>query len=187
MYDKEAQRNKQPKEKMNLWNSIPTFNTISNPFSLAEVNCVIEITKDTNVKYEYDTALGVFKLDRCLISAMRYPCNYGFIPQTVGDDGDPLDVIIYSGAPLMTGTLVSGNVIGALDMEDKGKKDYKILVVPSFNSHKITSLASLEENYLEIVKDFFSHYKNVSQSKVVVKDWIGRESALEIVRQCSRK
>ena len=167
---------------MNLWKSIPPFNHSDNPFSQEEVNCVIEIPKDTNVKYEYDVALGVFKLDRCLISAMRYPCNYGFVPQTIGDDGDPLDVVVYSGAPLNTGTLVTGHGLGCLDMEDKGKKDYKILVVPSFNSRKLGGLADLEENYLDIVEDFFSHYKNVSGSKVVIKGWLDKAETSNIIK-----
>lgn len=172
---------------MNLWKSIPPFNNPKNPFVLQEVNCVVEIPKDTNVKYEYDVEFGVFRLDRCLISAMRYPCNYGFIPQTLGDDGDPLDAIIYSGAPLNTGTLITGQLICALDMEDKGRKDYKMLVVPSFNAHKIKTAENLEENYLEIVKDFFSHYKNVSGSKVVVREWLDKEQARAILKESHEK
>ncbi len=162
---------------MNLWNGIPTFNR------QGEINAVIEITKDTNVKYEYDIELGAFRLDRCLISAMRYPCNYGFLPRTIGDDGDPLDVIIYSGAPLVTVCIVSGEVLGALDMEDKGKKDYKILIVPSFNAHKVKQLSDIEENYLDVVKDFFNHYKNVTKSKVSVNGWIGSEETMELIEK----
>lgn len=166
---------------MNLWKEIPTFNGSGNPFSEEEVNCIIEISKDTNVKYEYDTNFGVFKLDRCLISAMRYPCNYGFIPRTLGDDGDPLDIVIYSGVPLNMGTLVSGKVLGALDMDDKGKRDCKILVVPSFNSKKINSLQDLEEDYLEIIKDFFSHYKNITGSKMLIKNWLNKQQARDVI------
>ena len=147
---------------MNLWRDINVFD------SSGDLNSVVEISKDTNVKYEYDIDLGVFKLERCLISAMRYPCNYGFIPRTMGADGDPLDIIIYSGVPLVTGCVVSGRVIGALDMEDKDQKDYKILIVPSFNSHKIKKLEDLEENYLDIIRDFFSYYKNVTKRRIKI-------------------
>ncbi len=160
---------------MNLWNDLETFT----PFG--EALSVIEISKDTNVKYEYNIDEGVFVLERCLISAMRYPCNYGFLPQTLGDDDDPLDVIIYSGVPLNMGCVVNGKVLGALDMEDKGKKDYKILIVPSFNREKITSLQDIEEEYLAVIADFFSHYKNVSGSRVKVNGWIGADETLKII------
>lgn len=162
---------------MNLWRDIDPITPEG------EINSVIEISKDTNVKYEYDHNLGVFKLDRCLISAMRYPCNYGFIPKTIGDDGDPLDVIIYSGVPLIAGCVVTGRILGALDMEDKGHKDYKILIIPSFNSRRINKLEELEENYLEIIKDFFSYYKNVTGSKVKINNWLGVEETLQIIRK----
>jgi inorganic pyrophosphatase len=99
----------------------------------------------------------------------------------MGADGDPLDIIIYSGVPLVTGCVVSGRVIGALDMEDKDQKDYKILIVPSFNSHKIKKLEDLEENYLDIIRDFFSYYKNVTKSKVKINGWLGAEETLQII------
>ena len=89
-----------------------------------EVDCVVEIGKDTNLKYEYDERLHVFRLDRCLLSSMSYPCTYGFIPSTKADDGDALDMLIYSPASMMTGTVCTCRVIGALDMTDGGKKDW---------------------------------------------------------------
>ena len=105
-----------------------------------EVDCVVEIGKDTNLKYEYDERLHVFRLDRCLLSSMSYPCTYGFIPSTKADDGDALDMLIYSPASMMTGSVCTCRVIGALDMTDGGKKDYKVLGVPTFNPRPIKDI-----------------------------------------------
>src|SRR5690554_3646884 len=94
-----------------------------------EVDCVVEIAKDTNVKYEYDERLNVFRLDRCLLSSMNYPCSYGFVPSTLADDGDAIDMLIYNSAPLQTGTVVTCRVVGVLDMTDGGKKEDRKSVV----------------------------------------------------------
>ena len=95
-----------------------------------QVNCVIEIPKGKNTKYEYDEELGVFKLTRCLISSLNYPINYGFIPQTIAQDDDPLDVLVYNHDPLDVGTVAECRVIGVLDFVDNGEIDNKILAVP---------------------------------------------------------
>ena len=80
-----------------------------------QVNVIVEIAKDTNTKYEYDIDTGLLILNRCLISSMRYPINYGFIPQTIGDDNDPVDVLVYSEAPMQPGCVVKGcRIIGGL-------------------------------------------------------------------------
>ena len=106
---------------MNLYN-LPTHKE-----SPKRVNAIVEIPKDTNVKYEYDPIHSVFSYDRSLISAMVYPSSYGFIPSTLAEDGDALDILIYNAVPIQTGTLVECRVIGVLDMEDDGFKDFKIL------------------------------------------------------------
>ncbi len=115
-----------------------------------EVDCVVEIGKDTNLKYEYDERLHVFRLDRCLLSSMSYPCTYGFIPSTKADDGDALDMLIYSPASMMTGTVCTCRVIGALDMTDGGKKDYKVLGVPVFNPRPIKDIGDVDQMFLRI-------------------------------------
>ena len=152
------------------------------PESPQRVNAVVEIPKDTNVKYEYDCELGVFVYDRSLLSAMVYPASYGFIPQTLGEDGDALDILIYNAMPINTGTMVESRVIGVLDMEDEGLKDYKILATPVSHVKEYRSLADIDPNFLVICQNFFAHYKDLNDKKVKVFDWHEADFAKEIVR-----
>lgn len=147
------------------------------------VNAVVEIPKGTSTKYEYDYELEIFRLDRCLTSAMVYPANYGFIPGTLGADGDPLDILVYANAPIMRTTLVECTVIGALDMIDDGAKDYKILGVPTSAIKKKTDIHQVSKLFLDVTKNFFQHYKDLSNKKVLVHDWLDREAALQIIRE----
>jgi inorganic pyrophosphatase len=146
------------------------------------VNCVVEIPKDTNVKYEYDPNNNIFKVDRCLISAMRYPVNYGFIPQTLADDGDPLDIIIYSRFSFTTGCVSECKIIGGLDMTENGKKDYKIIGVPTF-IESVNHIKDLKDDWLEVTRDFFKNYKNVEKKKVTVGKWFTANKAKQIVKK----
>jgi|TARA_R100000278_G_scaffold106729_1_gene83310 inorganic pyrophosphatase len=146
------------------------------------VNCVVEIPKDTNVKYEYDPNNNIFKVDRCLISAMRYPVNYGFIPQTLADDGDPLDIIIYSRFSFTTGCVSECKIIGGLDMTENGNKDYKIIGVPTF-IESVNHIKDLKDDWLEVTRDFFKNYKNVEKKKVTVGKWFTANKAKQIVKK----
>ena len=149
------------------------------------VNAIVEIPKGTSTKYEYDQELEIFRLDRCLTSAMVYPTNYGFIPNTLGADGDPLDILVYANAPIQRTTLVECRVIGVLDMDDDGDKDYKILGVPTSGVKKKTDIHQVSRLFLDVTKNFFQHYKDLSNKKVLVHDWLDREAALEIIRKDS--
>ena len=122
---------------MNLYN-IPIHQKSPNI-----ANAIVEIPKGTSVKYEYDKDLGVFKYDRSLTSAMTYPCSYGYIPNTLGEDGDPLDFLVYNATPIDRATLVECKVIAVLDMEDDGEKDYKILGVPTSHVRRHYNLKAL--------------------------------------------
>jgi inorganic pyrophosphatase len=146
------------------------------------INCVVEIPKDTNVKYEYDPKNNIFKVDRCLISAMRYPVNYGFIPQTLADDGDPLDIIIYSRFSFTTGCVSECKIIGGLDMTENGNKDYKIIGVPTF-IESVNHIKDLKDDWLEVTRDFFKNYKNVEKKKVTVGKWFTANKAKQIVKK----
>ena len=146
------------------------------------INCVVEIPKDTNVKYEYDPDLDIFKVDRCLISAMRYPVNYGFVPQTKADDGDPLDIIIYSRFSFVTGSVSECKVISGLDMTEDGKKDYKIIGVPTF-IESVNHIKDLKDDWLEVSRDFFKNYKNVEKKKVTVGKWFTANKAKQIIKK----
>jgi inorganic pyrophosphatase len=149
------------------------------------VNAVVEIPKDSNAKYEYNQDLNMFVLDRCLISSMRYPASYGFIPQTLSDDGDPLDILVYNTVPILTGTLVECRIVGALQTYDCGVPDYKILGIPMYNPNQYNDITDIDEVFLEVTADFFTHYKNYNKKTkpVVVDKWINRENALSIVKE----
>lgn len=161
---------------MNLYN-IPTHKN-----SPEYINAIIEIPRETSAKYEYDNHLEIFRLDRCLQSAMVYPGNYGFIPNTLAADGDPLDVVVFNRTPILRGTLVECKVLGSLNMEDDGVKDYKILAVPTCHYREYDSLADIDDLFLDVTKNFFEHYKDLDSKKVTVGKWHGKQRAQEIVR-----
>lgn len=149
------------------------------------VNAVIEIEEGSKNKYEYDGNMGVFMYDRCLTSAMVYPASYGFIPNTLCDDGDPLDIMVISPEPIKRATVVESKVLGVLDMEDEGAKDYKIIAVPNFYTRKYFGLKDLEDSFLQISKNFFAHYKDLSTNgdRVKVLDWHDKELAFKIIEE----
>jgi len=144
-----------------------------------EVDCVVEIGKDTNVKYEYDEHLHVFRLDRCLLSSMSYPCSYGFVPSTLADDGDAIDMLIYNSASLNTGTVVTCRVVGVLDMTDGGKKDYKILGVPLYTPRPIRDIHDVDPMFLKITRNFFQYYKELEGKNVQIGEWLDSKFARE--------
>ena len=163
---------------MNLYN-IPTHKN-----SPEYVNSVIEIPKGTNAKYEYDTELEMFVMDRCLISAMSYPANYGFIPKTHAEDGDPLDIIIFNNIPIDRGVLVRCKVVGALDMIDGGEKDYRIIGIPEYHSkcNEYNCYKDLDPLFLKVAANFFKHYKDLNGKAVTINSWLGASQARDIVR-----
>jgi inorganic pyrophosphatase len=120
-------------------------------------------------------------LDRCLLSSMNYPCSYGFVPSTLGDDGDALDMLIYNSAPLMTGTVVSCRVLGVLDMTDGGRKDYKLVGVPLYNPNNYQDITAIDPMFLKVAKNFFQYYKELEGKSVELGDWMGAERAREII------
>lgn len=161
---------------MNLYN-IPTHKN-----SPEIINAIIEIPRETSAKYEYDKELGIFRLDRCLQSAMVYPGNYGFIPNTLAADGDPLDVVVFNRTPIERGTLVECQVLGSLNMEDNGAKDYKILAVPVSHYRSYDTLSDIDDLFLDVTKNFFEHYKDLNNTNVTVGKWHGKQRAHEIIR-----
>lgn len=149
-----------------------------------QVNCIVEIPKGKNTKYEYDEKLQIFKLERCLISSLTYPVNYGFVPQTIAQDGDPLDVLVYNHDALDTGTVAECRVIGVLDFLDKGEIDNKILAVPNHSPvEKYSKLSDFDESFLKIIKHFFRIYKEDINGDVKVGDWHNGKKALSIVKE----
>lgn len=161
---------------MNLWHDVPRGDA-------ENLNIIIEIPKMSRVKYELDKETGLIKYDRVLYSPMHYPANYGFVPQTLWEDGDPLDVLVLGDEPLVPGCLMEGRVIGVLDMIDGGEGDAKVLAVPTKDPRwtKTKNISDLEPHTLEEIKHFFTVYKDLQKKKVEVGEWRDRTSALKDV------
>lgn len=144
---------------------------------------VIEIPTGSNVKYELDKRTGLLRLDRVLYSAVHYPANYGFIPQTFAEDNDPLDVLVLCQEPVQPLTLVDSRAIGVMTMVDSGKKDHKILAVaihdPEYNGFHEAS--ELPAHRLAMLRRFFQDYKTLEGKVVEVEEFESSAAALPII------
>lgn len=144
---------------------------------------VIEIPTGSNVKYELDKRTGLLRLDRVLYSAVHYPANYGFIPQTFAEDDDPLDVLVLCQEPVQPLTLVDSRAIGVMTMVDSGKKDHKILAVaihdPEYNGFHEAS--ELPAHRLAMLRRFFQDYKTLEGKVVAVEEFESSAAALPII------
>tara|TARA_B100002019_G_C21179581_1_gene552919 strand:+ start:81 stop:605 length:525 start_codon:yes stop_codon:yes gene_type:complete len=168
---------------MNLVNDIPIGDETP-----CVINAIVEVEKDTNAKYEYDEKLNIFRLSRCLFSSMRYTCSYGFVPQTYALDDDPLDVLIYNNVPIRTSTLVECQPIACLDMDDTGKKDYKVLAVPTSHVKEYKSIKDLDPHWVSTTYNFFSHYKDLEENKSVsINGWLSRSETKKIISAAHKR
>ena len=153
-----------------------------------EVNVVIEVQVGGEpIKYEVDKASGALFVDRFMTTAMHYPCNYGYIPQTLADDGDPVDVLVITPFALSPGVVVTCRPIGVLKMDDEAGGDSKLLAVPIDKVLPIYTHWQKPEDInqmrLKAIQHFFEHYKDLEAGKwVKVKGWEGPDSAKEEVR-----
>lgn len=149
---------------------------------------VIEIPKDGTNKFEYDKQLHVFKLDRNLHSPVHYPGDYGFIPSTLSDDGDPLDVLVLVDTPSFTGCVLEVRPIGVLDMIDQGQPDEKILAVGEGNPRyeDVSSYSQVYPHILREIKHFFSIYKDLEGKRVEVRGWKDADVAREIIAKSQK-
>lgn len=155
----------------------------------AEINAVIEIPRGDTNKYEYDKQLHVFRLDRNLYSPVHYPGDYGFIPSTLSEDGDPLDVLVLVDAPSFTGCVMTVRPIGALRMIDQGSEDEKILAV-GLNNPIYENLNDYSEIYPHLlleIEHFFSVYKELEAKRTRVKGWDDAARAREIVTESQQR
>jgi inorganic pyrophosphatase len=153
-----------------------------------KVNVFIEIPKDGNIKYELDKESGVIFVDRFLHTAMNYPFNYGFIPNTLSEDGDPVDVLVLGEQILMPGVVIPSKIIGMLEMEDEAGIDTKILAVPTEkvdpSSKEINDISDVNESIKNKIKHFFENYKTLEPDKwVKIKDWKGQKEAIAAVKK----
>ena len=154
-----------------------------------DVNVIVEVPIGGEpIKYEMDKASGALFVDRFLHTPMRYPGNYGFVPHTLSDDGDPIDVLIASTRPIMPGAVISCRPIGVLKMSDEGGEDEKIVAVPSDKLTKrylkIKEVSDLPEITLEQIKHFFEHYKDLEPGKwVKVTGWGDAAEARKMINE----
>ncbi|HEX5631601.1 MAG TPA: inorganic diphosphatase [Gemmatimonadales bacterium] len=162
------------------WHDIPVG---SDP--PARVNAIIEIPTNERNKYELDKDLGIFRLDRVLYSAVHYPGDYGFIPRTLGDDGDPLDILVLSTIPFFTGCLVEARPIGVFNLVDKGKGDEKVLAVPVGDPYAddMQDLDDVPAHYLKEIEHFFRVYKDLEGTRTESRGFQDAHAARELVQR----
>ncbi len=147
--------------------------------------CVVEIPKGSKKKYELDKDTGMIILDRILYTSTCYPANYGFIPRTYGDDGDPLDVLLICSEPLEPLTLVRAYPIGVISMIDNGHDDEKIIAIPFTdpNYNQYTDIDQLPRHIFDEMQHFFSVYKNLENKETAVDEVANRSVALCVIRE----
>jgi inorganic pyrophosphatase len=153
------------------------------------VNAIIEVPQGGHNKYEYDEKLGVIKLDRVLHSPLHYPFDYGFIPETRSDDGDHLDVMVYTNAPMFPGCLIEVRPVAIMYMSDEHGVDEKILAVPLNNpnfSH-ITRMRDVPPHSLKEIEHFFREYKRLENKEVQVDGWDLRKQAYRVIKSANKK
>jgi len=151
-----------------------------------KVNAVIEIPYGSHIKYEVDKDSGAVMVDRVMYSAMFYPANYGFVPNTLADDGDPADIMVLTDYPLAPGSVIKCRLIGVLVMEDESGMDEKLMAVPLTKVdptyENINSLEDLPKHTLAKIKNFFETYKMLEPNKwVKVKEYKGKEEATALL------
>ena len=153
------------------------------------LNTIIEIPKGCKVKYELDKETGLLRVDRVLYSSVMYPANYGFIPRSYGEDGDPLDVLVLMQEEVVPLSIVRARPIGMMNMLDQGQKDEKIICIhlddPAFSGYR--HIRELPEHSLRELKRFFEDYKKLEDKDVLVQDFMEPERAERAVMDSLRR
>ncbi len=163
---------------MNLWHEISAGDDIPNI-----INVIVEIPKGSKNKYEIDKENGLIKLDRAMKSAQDYPFDYGFVPQSLWDDGDALDVVLLTTYPLFPGILVEARPVAVMRMIDGGEGDDKVIAVPKNDPRfeEIHDLADINKHTIKEIKHFFETYKTIDGKKVEINGVEGKVEAYEAV------
>jgi inorganic pyrophosphatase len=165
---------------INLWQALPP-----GPHVPETVYCVVEIPKGSRNKYEYSKKAGVIKLDRVLYSSMHYPSDYGLIPQTHAEDGDPLDILVMVSEPTFAGCVIEARPVAIFHMLDRGDPDEKVLAVPAtdplFNDYH--DIGDVPKHFLSEVAHFFQTYKQLQGIDVTPKGWEGALAARQSILQ----
>ncbi|MDQ2712732.1 MAG: inorganic diphosphatase [Acidobacteriota bacterium] len=149
------------------------------------VRAIIEIPKNSSNKYEYDGNLNLFRLDRALYSPMHYPGDYGFIPGTLSEDGDPLDIIVLVDEPSFTGCLMEVRPVGILEMVDSKENDQKVLAVPNRNP-RFESIHTIDQVFPHTRREieyFFSIYKELQGAKTEIRGWGNPREARRVITE----
>lgn len=166
---------------MNIWHDISESRITPEDFE-----ALIEIPKGCKEKYELDKETGMLRLDRVLYTSTVYPANYGFLPRTLADDGDPLDVLVLGNAPIYPMTLVRCYPIGVIKMIDSGSMDEKIIAIPfkdpNYNVYK--DISELPQHIFEEMMHFFEVYKTLEHKSTTVKEISHRDEAIAIIEKC---
>ncbi|MBQ8882616.1 MAG: inorganic diphosphatase [Clostridia bacterium] len=164
----------------NIWHDISPKRINANDFI-----CVIEISKGSKKKYELDKETGLLMLDRILYTSTHYPANYGFIPRTYGDDGDPLDVLLLCSEEIEPLTLVRAYPIGVISMIDNGRNDEKIIAIPfndpTYNQYK--NIDELPVHIFDEMRHFFSVYKNLENKDTAVNEVSEKNEAIRVINE----
>lgn len=149
------------------------------------VNTVVEIPEGSRLKVEWDRQRAAFMLDRVEPKIFAKPCNYGFIPQTLDEDGDELDVLLVTDTPLTTGLVVEARILGVMKFVDDDEVDDKIIAVPSDDRHNGNAIQSLEDLPAQLIKQIefhFNHYKDLKKpGSTIVKEFAGVDAAKQVV------
>ena len=150
------------------------------------MNLVVEIPAGSRNKYEYNSVAGLMALDRVLHSSVRYPFDYGFVPNTLAEDGAPLDAMVIMEEPTFAGCLITARPIGYLDMIDCGAHDGKLLCVPEADGRQsgLRSIRQIAVNQLEDVAEFFRTYKNLEGRAVEILGWKDAEDVPDLLERC---
>ncbi len=166
---------------MNIWHDISAERITRKKFE-----AFIEISKGSKTKYELDKETGLLRLDRVLYTSTVYPANYGFIPRTFADDGDPLDVLVLCGEAILPSTLVSCYPIGVIKMVDGGSLDEKIIAIPfgdpTYNGYY--DIQELPKHVFDEMMHFFEVYKSLEHKQTTVKEICHRDEAMDIIDKC---
>ena len=161
-----------------MLNSVPAGRSVPD-----DINVVIEIPLHGGpVKYEIDKETAALMVDRIMATAMHYPCNYGFVPQTLADDGDPVDALVVTPLPLTVGSVIRARPVGVLEMADESGEDAKIIAVPvdklTTDYAEVMGPDDLPSRLLSEISHFFEHYKDLEPGKwVQIRDWKGADAA----------
>lgn len=167
---------------MNLWHDITIGKNAPEEF-----NCIIEISKGSHNKYEIDKETGLIKLDRANYNASPYPCDYGFIPQTLWEDGDAIDVLLLSTYPIDPGILVKARPVGLMELVDEDESDYKIIAVP-VNDLRWNDVKDIEDVNKHTLKEFKHYWEVIKHLKPkpstgVINGFKGKEEAIEAIKK----